>query len=67
MSWLMIVLVVAAVFLILMPMLTYLSARRQVGRPVASTTVLVKDDRVLDVALGAKGQAQLQALLRRVA
>jgi thioredoxin-like negative regulator of GroEL len=31
------------------------------------TTILVKDNRVLDVALGAKTQAQLEALLRRVA
>ena len=31
------------------------------------TTVLVKDDRVLDVVLGAKGQAQLEQLLKRVA
>jgi thioredoxin 1 len=126
MSWIMIVLVVIAAFLILMPMLTYLSARRQVGRPVDTaspgggegdrliyfyspkcgpcrsmtpiidhlaeqnprvykvnimedretahafniratpTTILVKGDRVLDIALGAKGQAQLERLLQRV-
>ncbi|MEJ2453542.1 MAG: thioredoxin family protein [Candidatus Thiodiazotropha sp.] len=127
MSWLMIVLVVVAAFLILMPMLTYLSARRQVGRPVDSaatgagegdrliyfyspkcgpcrsmtpiidrlaqdnprvfkvnvmedmetarafniratpTTILVKDERVLDIALGAKGEVQLERMLRKVA
>lgn len=127
MSWLMIVLLAVAAFLILMPLLTYLSARRQVGQPVddkapgggegdrliyfyspkcgpcrsmtplidrlsetsprvfkvdilqdmetarafniraTPTTVLVKDNRVLDIALGAKSQAQLEALLKRVA
>ena len=34
MSWLMIILTAAAAFLILMPMLTYLSARRMLGKPV---------------------------------
>ena len=127
MSWLMIVLVVIAAFLILMPLLTYLSARRQVGRPVdgeapgggrgdrliyfyspkcgpcramtpiidrlaegnprvfkvdvtqdmetarafnvraTPTTVLVREGRILDVVLGAKGQAQLERLLQKVA
>jgi thioredoxin 1 len=122
----MIALVVIAAFLILVPMLTYLSARRQVGHPVeptlpgsgegdrliyfyspkcgpcrsmtpiidrlavanprvfkvnileqmetvrafniraTPTTVLVKDGRMLDIALGAKGQTQLEAMLRRV-
>ena len=127
MSWMMILLLAAAAFLILMPMLTYLSARRQVGREIDSsaasagegdrliyfysprcgpcrnmtpiidqlsaqhpravfkvdvqqdpasartfniratpTTVLVKESRVLDVALGAKTQAQLERMLRRV-
>ena len=123
----MIVLVVIAAFLILMPLLTYLSARRQVGReedaeapgggrgdrliyfyspkcgpcrsmtPIVDrlaeanprvfkvdvmedretaqafnvratpTTILVKDGRILDVVLGAKGQAQLERLLEQVA
>jgi thioredoxin 1 len=123
----MILLLAAAAFLILMPMLTYLSARRQVGREIDSsaanagqgdrliyfyspkcspcrsmtpiinqlseqhprevfkvdvqqdqesarifniratpTTVLVKDSRVLDVALGAKNQVQLERMLQRV-
>ena len=127
MSWIMILLVAAAAFLILMPLLTYLSARRQVGREIdqetanagqgdrlvyfysakcapcrnmtpiidrlaeqhpgevfkvdvqqdlatarafniraTPTTVLVKDNRILDVALGAKSQAQLEGMLRRV-
>ncbi len=127
MSWLMIVLLVVTAFMILMPLLTYLSARRQLGRAVDATlsgggegnrliyfyspqcgpcrsmtpivdqlarqnprvfkvnviedpetarafsiratptTVLVKDDRVLDYLLGAKGQRQLEQLLKRVA
>jgi len=127
MSWLMILLLVVTAFMILVPMLTYLSARRQLGRPVDSaakgggegdrliyfysptcgpcrsmtpiidqlardnprvfkvnvmedletarafniratpTTVLVKDERVLDIVLGAKGQKQLESLLKRVA
>ena len=127
MSWIMILLLAAAAFLILMPMLTYLSARRPVGRAIDSsggnagegdrlvyfysakcapcrgmtpiidqlsekhpgevfkvnvqqdlesarafniratpTTVLVKDDRVLDVVLGAKNQSQLESLLKRI-
>lgn len=120
MSWLMIVLLALAAFLILMPMLTYLSARRQIGRPVdgesdrliyfyspkcgpcrsmtpiidqlaernpqvskvdvlqepetartfniraTPTTVLVKHNRVLDIALGAKTQTQLETLLQRI-
>ncbi len=127
MSWIMILLLAAAAFLILMPMLSYLSARRQVGREIDSTatnagqgdrliyfysprcgpcrsmtplidqlsqqhpgevvkvdvrqdpasarafniratptTVLVKDNRVLDMALGGKSQAQLEKMLQRV-
>ncbi|MCU7811693.1 MAG: thioredoxin family protein [Candidatus Thiodiazotropha sp. (ex Notomyrtea botanica)] len=127
MSWVMIVLLAASAFLILMPMLTYLSARRMVGTEIESgvldkssgdrmiyfysancgpcrsmtpiidrlaqesdrvtkidvrdepeaarafkiratpTTILVKDNRVLDVTLGAKTEKQLEALLQRVA
>jgi thioredoxin 1 len=127
MSWIMILLLVAAGFLILMPVLTYLSARRQVGREIDSTntnagqgdrlvyfyspkcapcrsmtplidqlsqqhpeevfkvdvqqdleaarsfniratptTVLVKNNRVLDIALGAKSRTQLERMLKRV-
>ena len=126
MSWLLTALAIVAAFMILMPMLTYLSARRQVGRPIETTTrasgegdrliyfyspkcgpcrsmtpivdqlsgehsrvykvdvqeemavardfniratpttVLVKDDRVLDVALGAKSRKQLENMLRRL-
>ena len=126
MSWIMIVLLAAVGFLILMPMLTLLAARRMVGKPVADdapagsgdrliyfyspscapcrsmtpivdrlakesdrvvkidirrdpetarafniratpTTILVKGNRVLDVALGGKTEKQLQALLEKVA
>ena len=127
MSWLMIVLLAVAAFMILMPLLTYLSARRQIGQPIddaspgagkgdrliyfyspkcgpcrtmtpiidqlaeenprvikvdvqqdletahafhiraTPTTILVKDDRVLDIALGAKNLNQLEKMLRRVA
>lgn len=127
MSWVMIVLLAVIAFLILMPMLTYLSARRMVGSKIEQdalggspgdhmiyfyspscgpcrsmtpiidrlaqesdrvvkvdiqhepdtarafniratpTTVLVKDNRILDVALGAKTQKQLEALLEKVA
>jgi thioredoxin 1 len=127
MSWIMILLLVVAGFLILMPMLTYLSARRQVGREIdgadthagqgdrlvyfysakcapcrsmtpiidqlseqhpegvfkvdvqqdleaarnfniraTPTTLLIKDNRVLDVALGSKSRAQLERMLKRV-
>ena len=127
MSWVMIVLLLVAAFLILVPMLTYLSARRMVGKQIESplpdrlsgnrmiyfysancgpcramtpiidrlaeeneqvlkidvqgdpetarafniratpTTVLVKDNKVLDVALGSKTEKQLATLLERVA
>lgn len=125
MNWLTIVLLIATACLILMPLWTYLAARRQIGRPIESqgggegdrmiyfysprcgpcrsmtpiidrlseqnphiykvdvlqdhetarafsiratpTTILVKNNRVLDVSLGAKNQRQLEALLRRVA
>ncbi len=126
MSWLTIVLLAATAFLLLVPILTYLSSRRQIGRAVDSdlsgsgtgdrliyfysakcapcrsmtpiidqlaeehpqvnkvdvlsdmetarsfniratpTTVLVKDNRILDIALGSKTQTQLEKLLRRL-
>jgi thioredoxin 1 len=37
MSWIMIVLLLVAAFLILMPLLTYLSARRMVGKEIAAS------------------------------
>jgi thioredoxin 1 len=126
MSWIMIVFLAAVAFLILMPMLTLIAARRMVGTPIGDdaasgsgdrmiyfysascapcrsmtpivdhlaqasdqvvkidiqrhpetarafgiratpTTVLVKQNRVLDVALGAKTEKQLLALLQKVA
>ncbi len=127
MSWIMIALLIVAAFLILVPLLTYLAARRQIGRPLddeipgsgegdrmiyfyspkcspcrrmtpiidqlserhtcvykvdilqdretalafniraTPTTILIKDNRVLEVTLGAKTQTQLETLLRRVA
>jgi thiol-disulfide isomerase/thioredoxin len=126
MSWIMILFLVAVGFLVLMPMLTMIAARRMVGTPVEEdgrsgsgdrmiyfyspscgpcrsmtpiverlaqesdrvvkvdiqrdpetarafhiratpTTILVKQQRVLDVALGAKTEKQLQALLKQVA
>lgn len=127
MSWVMIVLLAVAGFLILMPMLTYISARRQIGRPIDTdspgggegdrliyfyspkcgpcrsmtpiidqlgqrypqvfkvniqqdpetarafniratpTTLLVKQNRILDIALGARSRAQLETLLLRIA
>jgi thioredoxin 1 len=126
MSWIMIVLLAATAYLILVPVLTYLAARRQLGRPIDSelpdsvsgdrllyfysdkcgpcrhmtpivdqlaetntqvvkvdvladketarrfhiratpTTVLVKENRILDIALGSKTQTQLEKLLRRL-
>ena len=126
MSWIMILFLVAVGFLVLMPMLTMIAARRMVGTPVEEdgrsgsgdrmiyfyspscspcrsmtpiverlaqesdrvvkvdiqrdpetarafhiratpTTILVKQQRVLEVALGAKTEQQLQRLLKRVA
>jgi thioredoxin 1 len=127
MTWLTILLLIATALLILMPLRTYLAARRQIGHPIESqapgggegdrmiyffsprcgpcrnmtpiidrlseqnpqvfkvdvlqdhetarafsiratpTTILVKDNRVLAVSLGAKSRRQLETLLRRVA
>ena len=126
MSWIMILFLIAVGFLVLMPMLTMIAARRMVGTPVEEdgrggsgdrmiyfyspncspcrsmtpiverlaqesdrvvkvdiqrdpetarafhiratpTTILVKQQRVLEVALGAKTEKQLQALLKQVA
>jgi thioredoxin 1 len=127
MSWLMIILMAAAAFLILLPMLTYLSARRMLGSRVddaaqgagagdrliyfysprcapcrsmtpiidqlaqesdrvikvdvqqdqetarafniraTPTTLLIKENRILDVVLGAKSRKQIENLIKRVA
>ena len=126
MSWIMILFLLVVGFLVLMPMLTMIAARRMVGTPVEEdghggsgdrmiyfyspscgpcrsmtpivdrlaqesdrvvkvdiqrdpetahafhvratpTTILVKQQRVLDVVLGAKTEKQLQDLLKQVA